>query len=68
MKKRIFALISLLIMAAALMSACGEDFVCNRCKGNFYGTSYHDVRGNGTMCEDCAERYWQPFDYEDYAN
>ena len=68
MKKRIFALVSLLIMVAALMTACGEDFVCDECEESFHGTSYYDVHGDGTMCADCAKEYWLPFDYEDYAN
>lgn len=64
--KRILMVIGLVVIALSL-SCCGKRYTCMEC-GKKTSEAYYDwdVSEDSVMCEDCAFKYWIPFDYKDY--
>ena len=64
--KKFFILIFGLVVALSL-SACGKRYTCMEC-GKKTSEAYYDfdVTEESVLCEDCAYKYWIPFDYKDY--
>lgn len=64
---------ALLVCAAALAASVSlagcQTSECDSCGKSFSGAGYYDVlRGEDyTLCPDCAEDYYSPLPYEQYA-
>lgn len=66
MKRRVFALLLMLILCCTLLTACVST-TCDSCDKSFMGKGYYGAWGDEHLCEDCAKRYWLPLDYKEYA-
>lgn len=69
MKQQLSACLSILLVCAALLallSGCGEKWVCDKCDKEFSGDAYYGMMGTETFCEDCARKYWMPIPYQNY--
>lgn len=65
MKKLLVTL--LCVLQILMLCACGTEYTCLVC-GKKTKKAYYDVGGTkvAVMCEDCAEEYWAPLDYENF--
>lgn len=59
------------LIALLLLAGCSaiQMSTCDNCGNSFQGEGYYDVlRGEDyTLCPDCAESYYAPLPYEQFA-
>lgn len=67
MKKFLVLMCFVFLLSVCFLNACSKTYICNEC-GNTTTKAYYDDKNdpNRVMCEDCARKWWIPFDYRIY--
>lgn len=66
-----YAMAALGLLALLLLAGCSamQMSTCNNCDKTFQGAGYYDVLRSSdyTLCPECAEDYYAPLPYEQFA-
>lgn len=67
--KKITAIILTAVIAASMvfmLTGCGKKWTCDSCEKNWTGDAYYGGDYSDVLCDECAQRYWNPLPYKEY--
>lgn len=49
-----------------MLAGCGQKWTCDNCDKTWTGDAYYGSDYSDVLCDECAQRYWNPLPYKEY--